>query len=274
MKSCHHERDPHRVASPHVGECPEIKCAADNAASDSQRLRKVSRFGGLLLAALWAGPALAAPSLQLSLWEASPKGSVTEGGRVYDIRQELGVRRDNLVGLELGYGHWPARLQDIDLEGEGEIEADGQPLLFGLISLGGGTAQVRSRVNVNEWALRWEPLHWGPLRLGASLRYLDGVLDAREGDTIGAQEVEDVFPLLSAGLHWPLGAGFAASAAGQWVAYEGDEVYEAELGLHWAWEQLRLDLGYRQQRYEVGTGDGDALDLSLRGWTLRWGWSF
>lgn len=248
-------------------------------ASDSPAAGKVSARAPGAAAALLALAASAAPlglaqagvALEIPLWFAAPEGEVVENGTRYDIERDLGIDDEEVVGLRLHGERWDLRWQPIHAEGEGVIEFD--ETFLGLIPLGDGTARVQSRVDLDDWMLDWYPLALGPWQVGVAVRGLSGTLDAREGDTIGQEEVEAVFPQLASRLVWPLGSRWTLSAGGDWVDYEDDRVYSWNTGLEYAYGGLRLGLGYQLQRYDVAEGD-DAVDITLDGATVHWGWEF
>lgn len=233
---------------------------------------KVS-VAALVLGLLLSPASAAGPTLQLNVWQADPEGTVREDNVDYDVERDLGVDKNEVYSVALVGRRWEIRYEDISLDGQGTVEQDN--LLLGLIPIGPQEFEVSSRVDVEDIQASFYPLSFGPLELGATLRSLEGQLDAREGDNIGVQDVDEVVPMAAARLNWPVRQdrmGFVLG--GQWVEYEGDRAYTVNVGVEFAFHAVRVGAGYRLQRYDIGADDEDGLDLTLDGAQLHLGWAF
>lgn len=251
---------------------PVAQCHPNDRQWDQRPASKVS-CSMLLFGVLLSATASAGPTLQLNVWQADPEGTVREDNVDYDVERDLGVDKNEVFSVALVGRRWDIRYEDIALDGQGTVEQDN--LLLGLIPIGPQEFQVASRVDVEDIQASFYPLALGPLELGATIRSLRGQLDAREGDNIGVQEVDEIVPMAAARLNWPARQGrMGFLLGGQWVEYEGDRAYTWNIGVEFAIQSLRVGGGYRVQRYDIGADDEDGLDLTLDGAQLHLGWAF
>lgn len=252
------------------GASRKFKRQARSALSDRYCCTKVSIFFCLLAVVLPAS-VVAGPNIHLGGWVVTPDGTVSESGVEYDLREDLNMREETIGAIELQWLGAFARFQSVEFSGESEISGSSGVLGVPLFTV---AEPVGSRVDIDEWSAGWRPIDFFGLKLGAAVKHIEGMLDARVGDAVGAYPVDETFPLVAAEFALPLGIfGLVVGAEGLWVAYDDDTVYEWQMQVGFGGEGPHVSLGYRLQRYDISNGD-EALDATLDGAFAQLGWRF
>lgn len=237
-----------------------------------------------LLLTLLASPAAAAElRAGYGNWRYDLSGTVTEGGRTYDLRSDFDVKargRDAwFLEWDTPAGPWP----DIGLAFN-EFGADGRQdrtfQVFDLLGQPVGT-QTESLATTAEFedlefTARY-PFMLGPVRvaLGLSIKKIEGevlIEDSTASPTRNRQSYDETIPELHAQLRLPLGKAVALTTTGQGISGDGDRALEWRAALELrALAPLLLEAGWQHKRYELNL-DSRSLDARFDGALLRGGW--
>ncbi len=198
-------------------------------------------------------------------WAYDISGTFTNTSEL-DLQDDLGLQPTARENYVLGYtpaksGWIPALEFDYT-----RIAADGQQRFQTLPTTGlepvtgivvPTETVVDDRTSVNDFELtaRW-PWQIGAFTLlgGITLTTLNGsimVADESNGQR-QTQNINETFPLLSAGVEWQPIESLRLSLSGDYVQYDGNRADELEARLLWKFlGPIGLEGGYRQRRYKI-----------------------
>lgn len=193
-----------------------------------------------------------------------------------DLEDDLKLKSTARADFSLGYapeafGWVPAIEFDYT-----RVAADGEqtftllPAGSALGALPGTSMTVKDRTSINDFELtsRW-PLQLGSFTLlgGFTITSLHGdilVADESNGE-LRRQNIDETFPLVSAGVEWQPANALRFSVSGDYIQYQGNKSAEIEAQVLWKLlGPIGLEAGYRQRRYKI-IETGNRLDAHVSG---------